>query len=129
MKFGSRKSIVGFVGVMLLCFAAVAVSSASRQAAPARPSTPAARPAAPRQATPARAPAAAARGPLMAEQVYTNIRVLKGLREDEFMDTMGFISGGLGVNCIFCHDTAISQGTPARWAGFAADTPRKETAR
>jgi len=81
------------------------------------------------QATPARRPAAAAPGRLMAEQVYKNIRVLRGLTEDQFMDTMAFISGGLGTNCIHCHSTAIGGSTPARWAGFAADTPLKETAR
>ena len=65
----------------------------------------------------------------MADQVYKNLTVLRGLREDQFMDTMGFISSALGTNCIFCHDTAIGRGTPARWQAFAVDTPNKQMAR
>ncbi len=66
----------------------------------------------------------------MADQVYTNIKVLKGLTEDQFMDTMGFISSSLGTNCIFCHDDGIGGDTHARWKAFAADTkPTKITAR
>jgi hypothetical protein len=94
--------------------------AASSQAAPAtRPSV---RPA------PARQPAAVP-GRLMAEQVYKNIKVLRGLSEDEFMNTMAFISGGLGTNCTHCHSTAIASANASRWEGFAVDTPLKQTAR
>jgi hypothetical protein len=41
------------------------------------------------------------------------------------MDTMGFFSASLGLNCIDCH-TAESVGN---WARFADDTPQKQTAR
>lgn len=61
----------------------------------------------------------------MAEQVFTNVQVLKGIPVDEFMDTMGFFSASLGLNCVDCH-TPQSEGN---WAHFADDTPLKQTAR
>jgi len=116
MKLGSRKTVGGAMAAMLLCLVAIAL--AAGQTAPAS-----------RPAAPANRPAAAAPGRLMAEQVYKNIKVLRGMTEDQFMDTMTFISGGLGTNCTHCHSIAIAFGTPARWAGFTAETPLKETAR
>jgi photosynthetic reaction center cytochrome c subunit len=61
----------------------------------------------------------------MAEDVFTNVQVLKGIPVDEFMETMGFFSASLGLNCIDCH-TPQSEGN---WARFADDTPLKQTAR
>src|SRR5262245_4150272 len=61
----------------------------------------------------------------MAEDVFRNIQVLKGIPVDEFMETMGFFSASLGLNCVDCH-TLQSEGN---WAHFADDTPRKQTAR
>lgn len=61
----------------------------------------------------------------MAEQVFTNVQVLKGIPVDEFMDTMGFFAASLGLNCVDCH-TPQSEGN---WAHFADDTPIKQTAR
>ena len=61
----------------------------------------------------------------MAEEVFTNIQVLKGIPVDEFMETMGFFSASLGLNCVDCH-TPQSEGN---WARFADDTPLKQTAR
>jgi hypothetical protein len=63
--------------------------------------------------------------PLLAEEVFKNVVVLRGIPVDEFMDTMGFFSASLGLNCIDCH-TAESVGN---WARFADDTPQKQTAR
>src|SRR5262249_45514744 len=59
----------------------------------------------------------------MAEDVFSNIQVLKGIPVDEFMETMGFFSASLGLNCVDCH-TLQSEGN---WAHFADDTPRKES--
>ena len=39
----------------------------------------------------------------MAEAVYKNIRVLKGVPADQLIPTMRFISASLGVNCNYCH--------------------------
>lgn len=62
---------------------------------------------------------------LMADQVFKNVKVLKGLPVDEFMSTMGFISASLGETCSDCH-SAESGGS---WEKYADDTPRKVMAR
>src|SRR5262245_65106409 len=63
--------------------------------------------------------------PQMAEQVFKNVQVLKGIPVDEFMDTMGMFAASLSLNCIDCH-TAESVGT---WDRFADETPLKVTTR
>ena len=63
--------------------------------------------------------------PQMAEDVFKNVQVLKGIPVDEFMDTMGFISAALTMNCVECH-TPDSENS---WAKWADDTPRKQTTR
>lgn len=62
---------------------------------------------------------------LMSDQVHKNLQLLKGIPEDQFMDTMGFFSAALGVGCEFCHGSD----SIGNWAGFAEETPMKETAR
>jgi len=61
----------------------------------------------------------------MAEQVFKNVQVLKGIPVNEFMDTMGFFAASLGLNCVFCHTTESLED----WTHFADDVPRKKTAR
>jgi len=61
----------------------------------------------------------------LAENVFKNIQVLKGIPVSEFMATMGFFSASLGLNCVYCH-TGESL---ADWDKFAEDVPRKRTAR
>jgi hypothetical protein len=63
--------------------------------------------------------------PLMAEQFFKNVRVLKGIPVDEFMGTMGFFASSLSLNCTDCHVKAANDD----WARYADDTPIKETAR
>jgi photosynthetic reaction center cytochrome c subunit len=41
--------------------------------------------------------------PKMAEDVFKNIQVLKGIPADQFIPTMQFIGASLGVECDFCH--------------------------
>jgi photosynthetic reaction center cytochrome c subunit len=60
---------------------------------------------------------------LMAEDVYKNIQVLKGIPENQFLSTMGFFSASIGESCEFCHDDESS------WAGYAKDNAHKQTAR
>jgi len=60
--------------------------------------------------------------PPMADDVFKNIQVLRGLTVDQFMGTMGFIAAALSMNCIECHDTSSSE-------AFALDNPRKQMAR
>ena len=71
--------------------------------------------------------AVSARGqdkPLMAEDVFKNIQVLKGIPVKEFMNTMGFFSAATNLNCIDCHSPQSES-----LDGYAIDTPRKQTAR
>src|SRR5260370_39699137 len=63
--------------------------------------------------------------PLMADDVFKNIQVLRGLTVDEFMGTMGFIAASLSMNCIDCHATEASSDVTK----YAVDTPTKQTAR
>src|SRR5450755_2191934 len=63
---------------------------------------------------------------LLSEQAFKNVTVLKGIPVDEFMDTMGFISASTNYNCIDCHVEPKVEGD---WSVFAAETPRKATAR
>ena len=62
--------------------------------------------------------------PLMAEQAFKNIRVLKGIPVDDFMGTMGLMTAALQSCCADCH---LNAGTDK--VDWAADTPRKITAR
>ena len=62
--------------------------------------------------------------PLLADQVFKNIQVLKGLPLDDFMETMGIMTAALQFDCSDCHANA---GTDR--VDWAADTPRKRTAR
>src|SRR5215510_13291520 len=63
--------------------------------------------------------------PPMAEDVFKNVQILRGIPVDEFMDTMGMFASALALNCIDCH-TPDSVGT---WDNFAKETPLKETSR
>jgi hypothetical protein len=62
--------------------------------------------------------------PLMAEQVFKNIRALKGIPVDDFMETMGLMTAALQFDCSDCH---VGAGTDT--VDWAADTPRKIMAR
>lgn len=62
--------------------------------------------------------------PQMADNVFKNIQVLKGLTVDEFMGTMGLFSAALNVCCGDCHVGA--GGSNPQWE---KDVPRKVTAR
>jgi photosynthetic reaction center cytochrome c subunit len=62
--------------------------------------------------------------PQMADDVFKNIKVLKGLTVDEFMGTMGLFSAALNVCCGDCHVGA--GGSNPQWD---KDPPRKLIAR
>src|SRR5579872_3035956 len=62
--------------------------------------------------------------PLLAEQVFKNIQVLKGIPVDDFMQTMGIMAAALQFDCSDCH---LGAGTSE--VNWAADTPRKVMAR
>jgi photosynthetic reaction center cytochrome c subunit len=68
---------------------------------------------------------APAQRPQVAEDVFKNIQVLKGIPVDEFMSTMGVFSAALGMSCEDCHASNDS-----KWENYALDTsPKKRTAR
>ncbi len=73
--------------------------------------------------------AAAQQGPEptspLAEDVFKDVRMLRGIPVDEFMETMGFFSAATGLNCQDCH-VGESGGD---WARYADETARKATAR
>jgi photosynthetic reaction center cytochrome c subunit len=73
----------------------------------------------------ARGQATTAQKPLMAEDVFKNVQVLKGIPVNEFMETMGFFAASLGYNCTNCHVQESLQ----NWAKFADDVPAKRMAR
>ena len=62
--------------------------------------------------------------PPVAEQVFKNIQVLKGIPVDDFMDTMGIMSAALGFDCVECH---VAAGTDN--VNWQFDTRKKRTAR
>jgi photosynthetic reaction center cytochrome c subunit len=63
--------------------------------------------------------------PPLAEEVFKNVQVLKGIPVNQFMETMGFFSASLGADCTFCH-VAESGGS---WEKYADDNQQKRTAR
>ena len=71
------------------------------------------------------AQAPAGERPPMAEEVFKNVQILKGIPIDQFMGTMGFFSAALGLNCTDCH----AEKSGGDWARYADDNPRKQMAR
>jgi hypothetical protein len=67
----------------------------------------------------------AADRPPMAEEVFKNIQVLKGIPVDQFMGTMGFFSASLGLNCTDCH----VEESGGSWARYADDSALKQMTR
>jgi hypothetical protein len=63
--------------------------------------------------------------PVLAEDVFKNVQVLKGIPVDEFMGTMGFFSASLGLNCTDCH----VEESGGDWARYADDNNLKRTTR
>ena len=63
--------------------------------------------------------------PPMAEEVFKNVQILKGIPVKEFMGTMGFFSAATGMNCTQCH----IEESGGNWARYADDTDLKRTAR
>jgi hypothetical protein len=62
--------------------------------------------------------------PLLAEDVFKNVQLLKGIPVKEFMNTMGFFSAATNLNCIDCHSPQSES-----LEGYAIDTPLKQTTR
>src|SRR2546422_10247200 len=63
--------------------------------------------------------------PPMAEEVFKNVQILKGIPVDQFMGTMGFFSASTGLNCTDCH----VDGSAGEWARYAEEKALKQMAR
>ena len=98
MTFGSTRRIPAATGTVVVCLFAVAI---------------------------ARGQAAQGQKPPMAEEVFKNVQILKGIPIDQFMDTMGMFAAATSLNCTHCH---ASDNTNS-WDKYALDTPLKQTAR
>jgi hypothetical protein len=61
----------------------------------------------------------------MAEDVFKNVQVLKGIPVDQFLGTMGIIASSVSRGCSECH----RQNGPADWTLYADDTPLKQVTR
>ncbi len=106
MKLGSRQAIAGLAATAVIGLLSVSPTPASGQAIRGDQS-------------------AAATKPLVAEQVFTNVQVLRGISVAEFMGTMGFISASLSLNCLDCHVNESAND----FDKYAVDTPIKQIAR
>src|SRR6266567_9465293 len=63
--------------------------------------------------------------PLLSEDAFKNVQVLRGIPVKEFINTMGFFAASLSLNCTDCHGSASA----SDWANYATDTPLKIRAR
>ena len=96
MRLALRQSIIQAIGTMIL--SALIAATAAGQSQPEQK-------------------------PPMAEDVFKNVQVLRGITVSQFMETMGFISASLGLNCSDCHASEQD------WAAYARDNDVKQTAR
>jgi hypothetical protein len=67
-----------------------------------------------------------AQSPPMAETVFKDIQVLKGIPVDQFMDTMGMFAAATAKDCTGCHAGTILLG---KREAFAEPTPMIQVAR
>jgi photosynthetic reaction center cytochrome c subunit len=63
--------------------------------------------------------------PQLAEEVFKNVQILKGIPVKEFMGTMGMFAASTGMNCTDCH----VEESGGDWGRYADDTDLKRTAR
>ena len=106
MKFESRRMIFRIVGLVVVGL--LSIASANGQAESQRS-----------HKTPT------GQKPLMAERVFKNVQVLRGISVKEFLETMGFFAAATPFSCGTCHGYA----TGGSWASYADDTPMKTTTR
>jgi photosynthetic reaction center cytochrome c subunit len=68
---------------------------------------------------------AAQQKPLMSEDAFKDVQVLRGIPASEFIETMGFFAVSLTANCTTCHGDASA----GSWEHYADNTPLKSAAR
>src|ERR1700682_109890 len=99
MRVGRRRFILGALTAVLMCVLGIRLADGQQPATDQKPQR--------------------------AEEAFKNIQVLKGIPVSEFMETMGFFSASLGVNCTYCH----VQEAGGNWAKYADDNAHKQMAR
>ena len=97
MRFGWRRPVFWATGAAMVCLLGV-VSVRGQGPAPA---------------------------PLLTENLFKNIQVLKGIPIDTFFDAMGMFAASMGDDCTYCH----SKDAVFRHEAFADATPRIQKAR
>lgn len=98
MNLRSRPTIVGVVGATVVCLLCVVLVSGQTETQ---------------------------EKPLMSDQVFKNVQVLKGIPVDEFFGTMGFFAAALSLNCTECHVSEALNDL----SEYATDTAVKQTTR
>jgi len=98
MSFGARRAVLRSILIMAVCLFAAGRASSQAEST---------------------------QKPLLAEQYFKNVQVLRGISVKELMDTMGFFAASLGENCTFCHVDESS----GDWSKYAEDNANKQTAR
>ncbi len=68
---------------------------------------------------------ATAQKPLMSEETFKDVQVLRGIPASEFVETMGFFAVSLTANCTTCHGDASA----GSWEHYADNTQLKTAAR
>ena len=106
MKFGARRNGIRVMGAAIIGL--LGMASALAQTAPQR-----------------LADVDPEAKPLMAEQVFKNVQLLKGISVKEFMETMGFFAASTNKTCTTCHGDESA----GSWDRYADDPPQKQTAR
>jgi hypothetical protein len=106
MKLGPRQMMVGLMGAAVLSLLGGSMMLADGQAAPSGQTVSGAK-------------------PLMAEDVFKNVQLLRGISVKEFMETMGFFAAATNATCTTCHGDASA----GSWDKYADDTPLKQTTR
>jgi photosynthetic reaction center cytochrome c subunit len=66
-----------------------------------------------------------AQKPLMSEEAFKDVQVLRGIPASEFIETMGFFAVSLTANCTTCHGDASA----GSWEHYSDNTPLKQSAR
>lgn len=63
--------------------------------------------------------------PIVADKLFRNIQILKGMPVDTFFDAMGMFAASMGDDCTYCH----SKDSVFRHEAFGDPTPRIQKAR
>jgi outer membrane lipoprotein-sorting protein len=98
MSLGSKRRLLNAITIIAVCIFGVASANAQSDAA---------------------------QKPLMSEEAFKDVQVLRGIPASEFIETMGFFAVSLTANCTTCHGDASA----GSWAHYADNTQLKAATR